>query len=52
MVGFEIVGILLVGVAIIYAFYKKKDKVAIALIIVLLVLLYLLGYLGTTPLTS
>lgn len=46
MVGFEIVGIVLVGIAIIYSFYKRKDKIALTLIIVLLILLYLLGYLG------
>lgn len=46
MPGFEIVGIALVAVSIIYSFYKKHDKVALSLIIVLLVLLYLLGYLG------
>ncbi len=40
MVGFEIVGVILVCVAIIYSFYKKRDKVALALIITLL-----LGYL-------
>jgi len=45
MVGFEIFGIALVVVSIIYAFYKKNDRLALALIIVLLVLLYLLGYL-------
>jgi len=48
MVGFEIVGIALVCVSIIYSFYQKKDRVALALIITLLVLLYLLGYI--TPL--
>lgn len=46
MVGFEIVGIILVVFSIVYAFYKKKDKMALSLIIVLLVLLYLLGYLS------
>ena len=46
MAGFEIVGILLVIVAIIYAFIKKKDKLGMALIIVLLVLLYMLDKLG------
>ena len=46
MVGFELIGVILVGIAIIYSFYKKKDKIALTLIIVLLILLYLLGYLG------
>jgi len=45
MVGFEIIGIILVCVAVIYSFYKKKDKTAMALIIALLILLFLLGYL-------
>lgn len=45
MPGFEIFGIILVAVSIVYSFYKKKDNVALSLIIVLLVLLYLLGYL-------
>ena len=46
MVGLELLGIGLVGIAIIYAFYKKNDKLGLALIIVLLVLLFLLGQLG------
>lgn len=46
MAGFEIVGIALVAAAIIYSFAKKKDKVGLALIIVLLILLYMLGYLS------
>lgn len=46
MYGFDIVGIALVVVAIVYSFVKKKDKVGLALIIVLLVLLYMLGYFG------
>lgn len=45
MIGLEIVGIILVSAAIVYSFYKKQDKVALALIIVLLILLFLLGYL-------
>ena len=49
MVGLELFGILLVCVAIIYSFYKKKDNIALSLIIVLLILLYLLGYLGAAP---
>ena len=44
MVGFDLVGVGLVGAAIIYSFVKKKDKLGMALIIVLLVLLYMLGY--------
>lgn len=43
--GLELIGVILVGVSIIYAFYKKKDNIALALIITLLILLYLLGYL-------
>lgn len=46
MIGLEVVGVALVCVSIIYSFYKKQDKVGIALIIVLLVLLYMLGYLS------
>ena len=49
MPGFELVGIMLVCVSIIYSFYKKKDNVALSLIIVLLVLLYLLEYLEPIP---
>lgn len=45
-VGFDLVGIILVVVSIIYSFIKKREKVGLALIIVLLVLLYLLGYLS------
>jgi len=45
MAGFEIVGIMLVLIAIVYSFAKRKDNVGLALIIVLLILLYLLGYL-------
>lgn len=44
MVGFEIVGVGLLVAAIVYSFVKKKDKLGMALIIVLLVLLYMLGY--------
>lgn len=43
--GFEVVGIILVCVAIIYSFYKKQNEIALALIIALLILLYLIGYL-------
>ncbi len=43
--GFEIVGIILMVVAILYSFYKKKDTVALALIIGLLIVLYMLEYL-------
>lgn len=46
MAGLELFGVALVVVSIVYAFYKKKDRLALALIIVLLVLLYLLGYLN------
>jgi len=46
MANLELLGVGLVGVAIIYAFYKKNDKLGLALIIVLLVLLFLLGQLG------
>ena len=42
----EIFGIALVVGAIIYSFTKKKDKVGMALIIVLLVLLLMLKQLG------
>ncbi len=44
MVGFDLVGVGLLVAAIIYSFVKKKDKLGMALIIVLLVLLYMLGY--------
>ena len=46
MVGYEIIGVILVVVSIIYSFYKKHDRTALALIIALLVLMYLLGYFG------
>jgi apolipoprotein N-acyltransferase len=46
MMGFEIIGVILVAISIVYAFYKKKDKIALGLIIVLLLILYLLGYLS------
>lgn len=46
MMGLEIIGVVLVGVSIVYAFYKKKDKLALGLVIVLLILMYLLGYLN------
>lgn len=49
MPGLELVGVLLVGVAIIMAFKKKNDRLALSLIIVLLVLLYLLGYFNNVP---
>jgi len=45
MAGFEIIGVILVAISIVYSFYKKNEKVALSLIIVLLVLLSLLGYL-------
>jgi len=45
-VGFELIGVILVAVSIIYSFIKKREKVGLALIIVLLALLYLLGYLN------
>ena len=46
MIGLEIVGVILVVISIVYAFLKKKDRMALGLMIVLLVLLYLLGYLN------
>ena len=42
MVGVELIGIGLVAPSIVYSFYKKNDKLGLALIVVLLVLLYLL----------
>ena len=45
MAGLDIFGIALVGIAIVYAFWKKRDKLALALVIVLLAVLLLLGYL-------
>ncbi len=44
--GFELIGVSLVIVSIIYSFIKKNERAGLALIIVLLVLLYLLGYLS------
>lgn len=44
MIGLEIFGIILVLVSIVYAFIKKRDRVGLALIIVLLAMMYLLGY--------
>lgn len=46
MAGLELFGVALVVIAIVYAFINKRDKMGLALIIVLLVLLYLLGYLS------
>ena len=46
MVGYEIMGVTLVAISIVYSFIKKHDKTAMALMIVLLVLLYFIGYLG------
>jgi len=46
MAGLELFGIALTAVAIVYAFFKKKDRVGMALIIVLLVLLFILSQLG------
>ena len=43
--GFELIGIILVVISIIYSFIRKNEKAGLALIIVLLILLYLLGYL-------
>jgi len=43
MVGYELIGVILVAISIVYSFIKKHDKTAFALIIVLLALLYLLG---------
>ncbi len=43
--GFEIVGIILVCVAVLYSFYKKQNEIAFPLIITLFVLLYMVGYL-------
>lgn len=45
-IGLELFGIILVCIAIIYAFIKKRNEIALGLIIVLLVILYLLGYLS------
>ncbi len=46
MARLELFGVALVVISIVYAFFKKKDKLALALIIVLLVLLFILGQLG------
>jgi len=45
MAGLDVLGVALVVIAVVYAFWKKHDRVALALVIVLLVLLVLLGYL-------
>ena len=52
MAGLELFGIALVCLAIIYAFFKRKDKLGLSLIIVLLVLLFILGQLGKLPFFS
>ena len=44
--GLEILGIALVVISIVYAFIKKKDKMGMALMIVLLTLLFILKQLG------
>jgi len=46
MAGLELFGVALTAIAIVYAFVKKRDKVGMALIIVLLVLLFILSKLG------
>ncbi|MBS3165636.1 hypothetical protein J4444_00800 [Candidatus Woesearchaeota archaeon] len=46
MAGLEIFGVALVVIAVVYAFFKKKDTLALTLMIVLLVLLFLLWQLG------
>ncbi len=46
MAGLDIFGVALVVIAIVYAFYKKNDRLALTLMIVLLVLLFLLWQLG------
>ena len=46
MAGLELLGVALTAIAVIYAFVKKKDKVGMALIIVLLVVLFMLFQLG------
>lgn len=43
MVGFELFGIILVCISIIWAFYKKKENVGLGLIITLLLVLILLN---------
>lgn len=47
MVRFEIIGISLVVISVVYAFCKKNNRKGLALIIVLLILLFLLGYFNT-----
>ena len=42
----ELIGITLVVISIVYAFIKKKDRLGLALIIVLLALLFILKQLG------
>ena len=46
MWGLELIGLILVTISIVYAFIKKREKIGLALIIVLLVLLFLLKQLG------
>lgn len=46
MAGLELLGVALVIVAILYAFFKKQDRVGLALIIVLLVVLFILTQLN------
>lgn len=42
--GLELIGVVLVMIAIIYSFYRKRDTVAFCLVITLVSMLYLLGY--------
>ena len=44
MAGFEVVGVGMLVVAILYSMYQKKSVVSISLILVLLILMRLLGY--------
>ncbi len=46
MAGLELFGIALTAIAIVYAFVKKRDRIGMALIIVLLVLIFILNQLG------
>jgi len=51
MSGLDVFGVALVIVAILYAFFKKKDTLALTLMIVLLALLFLLWQLGRLSLS-
>ncbi|MFH1225307.1 MAG: hypothetical protein V1676_05915 [Candidatus Diapherotrites archaeon] len=44
--GAEILGLLMIAASMVFAFYRKRNELGLALLIILFIVAYMLGYFG------